>query len=148
MLIISDELIAIEEAIDQLVLDLKKTHQYKRYVSAKQAIEDDLELQADILSFQELKQEYDAKEELLSFRPEVKRWRRELLVQKRQIDCHPLVVTLRLAQVDFQTILADISEEIASAVSQVIFVDTGLPLAVKRPSHPSGPYQNIKEKGI
>ncbi|TNY48343.1 YlbF family regulator, partial [Streptococcus pyogenes] len=27
-------------------------------------------------------------------------------------------------------------------------VDTGLPLAPKQPKYPSGPYQNIKEKGL
>ncbi|EHI69992.1 hypothetical protein ACVRY7_04685 [Streptococcus ictaluri] len=74
--------------------------------------------------------------------------RRQVLQAKRQLDLDPLVSQLRLAQVDLQAILANISQEIAKTVSEDIFVDTGLPLAAKRPKHGSGPYQNIKEKSL
>lgn len=148
MLVISEEFIAIEEAVDQLVADLKKMPQYKAYAEAKAAVEADMSLQVEMRKFQNIKQSYAASETLQAYRPEVRQLRREMLAQKRSLDCHPLVVAMRLAQVDFQVILANISEEIAGAVSESIFVDTGLPLASKRPRHPSGPYQNIKEKGL
>ncbi len=148
MLVISEEFIAIEEAVDQLVADLKEMPQYKAYAEAKAAVEADMSLQVEMRKFQNIKQSYAASETLQAYRPEVRQLRREMLAQKRSLDCHPLVVAMRLAQVDFQVILANISEEIAGAVSESIFVDTGLPLASKRPRHSSGPYQNIKEKGL
>lgn len=148
MLVISEEFIAMEEAIDQLVACLKKVPQYQDYAEAKAAVEADGNLQVEMSRFQDIKKRYDASKALQEFRPEVRQLRREMLLQKRTLDCHPLVVSMRLAQMDLQEILANISEEIAGAVSDSIFVDTGLPLAPKRPKHPSGPYQNIKEKGL
>lgn len=124
MLVISEEFIAMEEAIDQLVACLKKVPQYQAYAEAKAAVEADGNLQVEMSRFQDIKKRYDASKALQEFRPEVRQLRREMLLQKRTLDCHPLVVSMRLAQMDLQEILANISEEIAGAVSDSIFVDT------------------------
>ncbi|KGR72375.1 YlbF family regulator [Streptococcus phocae subsp. salmonis] len=148
MLVIDENLMGIEELIDHLIEDLKRTSQYQSYITAKCAFEKDEILQKQLVTFQALVEEHEAMKECLGCRPEGKALRQEFLRQKKQIDLHPLVIDLRLAQVDLQTILADITQEIASAVSQDIFVDTDLPLAAKKAPHPSGPYQNIKEKRV
>ena len=49
------------------------------------------------------------------------------------------------AEFDLQTILANLGEEIAQAVSDQIFIDTGLPLAPHKPHHKKED-TNIKEK--
>ncbi|HEL0610332.1 TPA: YlbF family regulator [Streptococcus equi subsp. zooepidemicus] len=140
MLIINEELFAIERAILQLVQDIRTSSQYQAYALAKKAFEADLALQTELALFEELKQD------LLESCPDARALRCQLLHQKRQLDLHPLVADLRLAQVDLQEVLATISTAIAEAVSEDILVDTGLPLATNRPRHELGPYQNIKEK--
>ncbi|HEL0647652.1 YlbF family regulator [Streptococcus equi subsp. zooepidemicus] len=146
MLIINEELFAIEKAIEQLVQDIRTSSQYQTYALAKKAFEADLALQTELALFEELKRDYELKQGLLESCPDARALRCQLLHQKRQLDLHPLVAELRLAQVDLQEVLATISTAIAEAVSEDILVDTGLPLATNRPRHELGPYQNIKEK--
>ena len=55
--------------------------------------------------------------------------KRQVLRMKRQIDLNEVVIGYRRAEFDLQTILANLGEEIAQAVSDQIFIDTGLPLA-------------------
>ena len=56
--------------------------------------------------------------------------KRQVLRMKRQIDLNEVVIGYRQAEFDLQTILANLGEEIAQAVSNQIFIDTGylLPL--------------------
>ncbi len=80
-----------------------------------------------------------------AFRPDVRELKRQVLRMKRQIDLNEVVIAYRHAEFDLQTILANLGEEIAQAVSGQIFIDTGLPLAPHKPHHKKGD-TNIKEK--
>ena len=110
MLIINEELLAIDQAIECLVS-----------------------------YFLKLPEAYEA------FRPDVRELKRQVLRMKRQIDLNEVVIAYRHAEFDLQTILANLGEEIAQAVSGQIFIDTGLPLAPHKPHHKKGD-TNIKEK--
>ena len=77
--------------------------------------------------------------------PDVRELKRQVLRMKRQIDLNEVVIAYRHAEFDLQTILANLGEEIAQAVSGQIFIDTGLPLAPHKPHHKKGD-TNIKEK--
>ncbi|WNZ87940.1 YlbF family regulator [Streptococcus iniae] len=146
MLVINEDLLAIEDAIDQLVNDIKQTKEYKNYCQLRNVVKEDSNLQADLAFFRQLKETYDKEIAFASFRPEVKALKKELLLKKRQLDLNAKIMALRYAEVDLQKILAHVSVAIAEAISPTIFVDTGLPLVAKKESPHKGPYQNIKEK--
>ena len=138
MLIINEELLAIDQAIECLVSYFLKLPEVENYRLKRQKFENDRELQEQLFAFQELKDSYDAAKAYEAFRPDVRELKRQVLRMKRQID-------LNEAEFDLQTILANLGEEIAQAVSNQIFIDTGLPLAPHKPHHKKGD-TNIKEK--
>ncbi|MEW6856307.1 YlbF family regulator [Streptococcus iniae] len=48
MLVINEDLLAIEDAIDQLVNDIKQTKEYKNYCQLRNVVKEDSNLQADL----------------------------------------------------------------------------------------------------
>lgn len=145
MLIINEELLAIDQAIDSLVLHFLRLPEVENYRLKRQKFENARELQELLLEFQELKDSYDTVKEYEAFRPDVRELKRQVLRMKRQIDLHEVIIGYRQAEFDLQTILANLGEEIAQAVSDQIFIDSGLPLAPHKPHHKKGD-TNIKEK--
>ena len=144
MLIINEELLAIDQAIDCLVSYFLKLHEVENYRLKRQKFENDRELQEQLFAFQELKDSYDDAKSYEAFRPDVRELKRQVLRMKRQIDLNEVVIGYRQTEFDLQSILANLGEEIAQAVSDQIFIDTGLPLAPHKPHHKKGD-TNIKE---
>jgi len=145
MLIINEELLAIDQAIECLVSYFLKLPEVENYRLKRQKFENDRELQGQLFAFQELKDSYEEVKEYAAFRPDVRELKRQMLRMKRQIDLNEVVVSYRQAEFDLQTILATLGEDIAQAVSDQIFIDTGLPLTPHKPHHKKGD-TNIKEK--
>ena len=145
MLIINEELLAIDQAIECLVSYFLKLPEVENYRLKRQKFENDRELQEQLFAFQELKDSYDTAKEYEAFRPDVRELKRQVLRMKRQIDLNEVVIGYRQAEFDLQTILANLGEEIAQAVSDQIFIDTALPLAPHKPHHKKGD-TNITEK--
>ena len=56
------------------------------------------------------------------------------------------MIAYRQAEVALQEVLAELSSLLSQSISSDIFVDTGLPLAPKRPKHGHGRGDNIREK--
>ena len=136
MLIINEELLAIDQAIDSLVSHFLMLPEVDAYRLSRQQFENDKELQKQLFAFQELKDSYDTAKAYEAFRPDVRELKRQVLRMKRQIDLNEVVIGYRQAEFDLQ---------IAQAVSDQIFIDTGLPLAPHKPHHKKGD-TNIKEK--
>ena len=145
MLIINEELLAIDQAIECLVSYFLKLPEVENYRLKRQKFENDRELQEQLFAFQKLKDSYDTAKAYEAFRPDVRELKRQVLRMKRQIDLNEVVIGYRQAEFDLQTILANLGEEIAQAVSNQIFIDTGLPLAPHKPHHKKGG-TNIKEE--
>ena len=133
MLIINEELLAIDQAIEYLVSYFLQLPEVENYRLKRQKFENDRELQEQLFAFQKLKDSYDTAKAYEAFRPDVRELKRQVLRMKRQIDLNEVVIGYRQAEFDLQTILANLGEEIAQAVSNQIFIDTGLPLAPHKP---------------
>ncbi|MGT2906854.1 YlbF family regulator [Streptococcus dentiloxodontae] len=145
MLSINEEFLAIDQSLDKIVkafLDLPEAINYKQ---KRQLFLTNAELQERIQDFQALKEDFEAQESYAAFRSEVHQLKRQLLMKKRQIDMNETVIAYRQAETSVQKILAQISQELAQAISAQIFVDTGLPLAPHKPPHKKGRGNNIKE---
>ena len=131
MLIINEELLAIDQAIECLVSYFLKLPEVENYRLKRQKFENDRELQEQLFAFQELKDSYDAAKAYEAFRPDVRELKRQVLRMKRQIDLNEVVIAYRHAEFDLQTILANLGEEIAQAVSGIY---TTIETYVKLPS--------------
>ena len=145
MLIINEELLAIDQAIDSLVLHFLRLPEVENYRLKQQRFKNARELQELLLEFQELKESHDKAKGYEAFRADVRDLKRQVLRMKRQIDLNEVVIGYRQAELDLQIILASHGEEVAQAISNKIFIDTGLPLAPHKPHHKKGG-TNIKEE--
>ncbi|MGT2924674.1 YlbF family regulator [Streptococcus caviae] len=145
MLKMDDQLLAIDDALDDVITAFLELDTVKAYQAAAQAVSADKELQEEISDFQRLKEDYDRLQSFGKYRPEAGQLRKAVLRQKRQLDLNDKMIAMRRAEVDLQTVLAEASQKIAAAVSPDIFVDTGLPMALHRPPHEMGRGKNIKE---
>ncbi len=135
MLIVDDQLLAIEESTNRLIIALKESAEYQTYLATQLAIEQDAVLQDKVAQFEEKKQAYEAIEAYRDILPEARTLRRDLFQLKRELDLHPLVGQLRRDENALQEILAQVSHQLAYAVDPSIFVDTGLPFAPRRKPH-------------
>ncbi|WP_296124840.1 YlbF family regulator [uncultured Streptococcus sp.] len=145
MLIINEELLAIDQAIDSLVLHFLGLPEVEVYRLKRQKFEGDRTLQQQLLEFQELRESYEEAQKYEDYRSDVRDLKRQVLRMKRQIDLNEVVIAYRQAELDLQEIMASLGQDIAQAVSDQIFIDTGLPLAPHKPHHKKGA-TNIKEK--
>ncbi|KHD45753.1 YlbF family regulator [Streptococcus hongkongensis] len=145
MLVINEDLIIIEDAIDSLVNELVSSPEFINYKEKLKIVDNDHELQESISELKQLTDNY-TQEEFIRFRPELREMRKSILAKKKELDTSPNIIALRYAEIACQEILAKISQQLASAVSPTIFIDTGLPLASRKKHPKHGRYQNIKEK--
>ncbi|AND80387.1 YlbF family regulator [Streptococcus pantholopis] len=147
MLKIDDQLLAIEDAMDDVLKAFLSLEMVKQYRQAKQDFLADSSLQQEIQAFQRLQENYEAIKPYEVKRDEAYALRKKLLVQKRAIDMNSRLIRYRRLEVDMQTLLAELSQKISAAVSSDVFVDTGLPLAPHKRPHKSGRGNNIRERG-
>lgn len=145
MLIIDEELLAIDQAIDSLILHFLGLPEVEDYRLKRQKFEKDRGLQKQLLEFQELREIYEEAQKYEAYRSDVRDLKRQILRIKRQIDLNEVVIAYRQAELDLQTIMASLGKDLAQAVSDQIFMDTGLPLAPYKPHHKKGA-TNIKER--
>lgn len=146
MLSINQELYEIDDAIDEVVRAFLKLPVVQEYRQTRLAFLQSEDIQAAISDFQNCQEQYEEVKEFLAFRPDVVQLRRQLLSKKRTLDTHPKVIAYRQAEVTLQEVLAELSTLLSQSISSDIFVDTGLPLAPKRPKHGHGRGDNIREK--
>ena len=86
MLIINEELLAIDQAIECLVSYFLKLPEVENYRLKRLKFENDRELQEQLYAFQELKDGYDAAKAYEAFRPDVRELKRRVLRMTRQMD--------------------------------------------------------------
>ncbi|SDO42943.1 Cell fate regulator YlbF, YheA/YmcA/DUF963 family (controls sporulation, competence, biofilm development) [Streptococcus equinus] len=135
MLAIDEQLFEIDEAIDEVAQAFLALDSVKSYLAIQKTFLADKALQGRISHFQALKQSYEEVKDYAAFRPEVKDLRHQLLEEKRALDLDQTVSLLRQNEVAVQKILAELTQEISSVISPMIFVDTGLPLAPHKSHH-------------
>ncbi|WP_251713497.1 YlbF family regulator [Lactococcus ileimucosae] len=114
MLIINEQLFEIEDSIDTLVKAFLDLPQVAVYRGLKAEFEADKDLQEKLNILTE-NQEY------IAFRPELLQLKKEILFNEK-------VYNLRVAENDLQELLSDLTKDIASSISEHIFVDENLPL--------------------
>ncbi|GBG96060.1 YlbF family regulator [Lactococcus termiticola] len=116
MLIIDENLMAIDEKLDELVASLLEHEpEVEAYRLARRAFLEDAELQAQLQLLEE-------QADYIAFRPELKKLQKELMVNEK-------VYQLRLAENDLQRLLSELAKGLAGAISEDILIDENIPLA-------------------
>lgn len=114
MLIINENLFEIDDSIDDLVKGILALPQVAAYHKLKTEFEADQDLQDNLRLLTE-NQDY------IAFRPELAQLKKDILLNEK-------VYNLRVAENDLQELLSELTKDIASAISEHIFVDENLPL--------------------
>ncbi|MCS4488748.1 YlbF family regulator [Streptococcus sciuri] len=135
MLIVDNQLLELDDAIEELVLAIVQTDEAKAYQNTKAAFDTDDVLQDMLADFSAKKEDYENLAAYGTVLPEVMDKKKELYKLKRKLDLYPTVIAFRQSEVALQELLATVAKALAQAVSSKIFVDTGLPLAPHKAPH-------------
>ena len=114
MLIVDENLLAIDSLLEDLAVELIKSDRAGAYLQAQRDFKADKDLQEKL-------QLLDENRDFLAYRQELRALQRELTVD-------PKVYALRLAENDLQEELSALTKRITAAISPHIYVDENLPL--------------------
>ncbi|MCM3713077.1 YlbF family regulator [Alkalihalobacillus oceani] len=118
------ELMEETDALSQAILLSEPFSEYKR---AKNELQEDKEAQECIRRFNAVKEQYEDVQRFGKYHPDYKRISTEIRERKREMDVMPTVVAFKKAERELESLLNEVSEIIARAVSPTIKVPTGNP---------------------
>lgn len=118
------ELMEETDALSQAILLSEPFSEYKR---TKNELEEDKEAQESIRRFNAVKEQYEDVQRFGKYHPDYKRISTEIRQRKREMDVMPSVVAFKKAERELESLLNEVSEIIAHAVSPLIKVPTGNP---------------------
>ncbi len=116
----------IEEAseLGQVVLQSEPFH---TYIKTKKELETDPEAQARIRRFNAMKDQFEEVQRFGKYHPDYDKVSADIRQIKREVDLSPTVVAFKKAERELESLLNEVSEVIARAVSDTIKVPTGNP---------------------
>lgn len=114
-------------ASEELTALLFASDIYITYTRAKNEMETDKEARRLISEFNAWKDRYEEVQRFGKYHPDYKMVSKEIRLKKREMDVHPAITAFKKAEKDLETLLNEISGEIAGAVSPNIKVPTGNP---------------------
>lgn len=117
-------LIEYAEDLAKMVLESEIAEQYRNCLYKMQ---NNRETQRKIQKFVSLKELYEEVQRFGKYHPDYKRVMTQIRQYKREMDLDPYVAEFKLAEMDLQSLLDEISLLIGSAVSPNIKVPTGNP---------------------
>ncbi|MDR0200365.1 MAG: YlbF family regulator [Streptococcaceae bacterium] len=116
MLHVDEDLLAIDALIEAVVAEILASDEAKTYQEAAVKFDRDAEIAEKIARLDENR----------AYLP----YREDLRALAKEINVHPTVYGLKLAENDLQRRLSNLTKEIASAISKDIRVDDALPLGL------------------
>ena len=126
MLIINEDLLAIDASLDRLVKQIMNLEQVKDYQAANEEFISDNDLQEKISRLDQLKTQLLEEKDYIPYRPELKEKQRKMRHLQKDILLEEQVFQLKLAENALQEVLDIIAKEIVHSVSDKIEVDEGL----------------------
>ncbi|MEK3764868.1 MULTISPECIES: YlbF family regulator [Solibacillus] len=126
MLMTSDWVFILDE-VDELSAMILSSKQAENLRLAKQAVYEDIELSAQIMAFQRLKDQYEDVQRFGKYHPDYNTIMKKIRTEKRRIDMIEQIATLKVAENDFQDLLDEISLIIGRSVSEAVKVPVSNP---------------------
>lgn len=126
MLATIERVMMVEDAenLAKMILESDIAEQYRKCLYKMQ---NNQETQRKINQFVGLKELYEEVQRFGKYHPDYKRVMTQIRQYKREMDLDPLVAEFKLAEMDLQSLLDEISMLIGGAVSTNIKVPTGNP---------------------
>jgi len=121
------DLTVILEETDRLNQLLIHSQEVNHYLHCKRQLDQDPEAQALIRQFVKKKEEFEEVERFGRYHPDYHRVKEEMRQLKRTMDLNERVANFKKAERVLESILREIGEIIAHAVSDTIKVSTGNP---------------------
>ena len=122
----SDWVFILDE-VDELSAMILSSKQAENLRLAKQAVYEDIELSAQIMAFQRLKDQYEDVQRFGKYHPDYNTIMKKIRTEKRRIDMIEQIATLKVAENDFQDLLDEISLIIGRSVSEAVKVPVSNP---------------------
>ena len=126
MLMTSDWVFILDE-VDELSAMILSSKQAENLRLAKQAVYEDIELSAQIMAFQRLKDQYEDVQRFGKYHPDYNTIMKKIRTEKRRIDMIEQIATLKVAENDYQDLLDEISMIIGRSVSEAVKVPVSNP---------------------
>lgn len=120
----SMQLLDEADAIVQMISDSTLVEQYKE---SKERLQDDLEAQALIQEFVDMKEIYNEVQRFGRYHPDYKTVIKDMMELKRKLDLNETINSYKQAEEALEELLNEISQMIAQSVSPSIKVPTGNP---------------------
>ncbi|MFD1671181.1 YlbF family regulator [Agrilactobacillus yilanensis] len=135
-MIYNDQMVAIEDAVDQLIAALKASEVFKTYQAKQAQLAQDAKAQALIQSFHDYQHKLAAIEPYGSYVPEAATLKKQTLAAKRDMDLNPSVAAYKLAKLQFETVVDTLTVAMTDKISSRIKVATRNPFfETKRKPH-------------
>jgi cell fate (sporulation/competence/biofilm development) regulator YlbF (YheA/YmcA/DUF963 family) len=100
---------------------------YQQYIAAKRELLEDSKAQELIKMFNKMKEQYEEVQRFGKYHPDYDKVSTEIRQAKRELDLTPSVSVFKKAERELESLLNEISEVLARAVSDSIKVPTGNP---------------------
>ncbi|MBM7644239.1 cell fate (sporulation/competence/biofilm development) regulator YlbF (YheA/YmcA/DUF963 family) [Scopulibacillus daqui] len=121
------EHVSVLEETDGLIGMLKHCDVFEHYRHMKDELRKDQEAQTLMRKFVKVREKYDEVQRFGKYHPDYKQVIQEMMDIKRDIDLNDTIAAYKKAEEQMESLLNDISLEIARAVSDSIKVPTGNP---------------------
>ncbi|WP_332632219.1 YlbF family regulator [Halalkalibacter flavus] len=116
----------IDEA-SELGQAIIKSDVYQQYMLAKKELQADPNAQERIRKFNQLKDQYEEVQRFGKYHPDYDKVSKDIRQVKREVDLTEAVSVFKKAERELESLLNEISEIVARAVSDTIKVPTGNP---------------------
>ena len=126
-MIINDAFFQLEDQNHHLIQAIVGSQCYKNYLEAKTQMDQCEKVSRLKKVFQEEKDKFERISAYGEYAPDYHQQQRNVRKSKRALDLNEKVAAFRLAETDFQCLLDEIGQRIATAISQDIKVDAGNP---------------------
>ncbi len=131
------ESLALLDLSDELSAMILESEERQWFVEKKKALEN-AETQNKIKAFTKIKVQFEEVERFGRYHPDYKEVTRKTRALKRELDMDIHIAAFRQAEMDFQSLLDEISFMLANAVSSHIKVPTGNPFFEQKSACGSG----------
>ncbi|PXW92626.1 cell fate (sporulation/competence/biofilm development) regulator YlbF (YheA/YmcA/DUF963 family) [Streptohalobacillus salinus] len=117
------EIIDLLDETDELISMINHSEAMVNYLNKKEQLKKDSEAQALIRTFEQKKIDYEDIERFGRYHPDYSKILKETRLLKREIDMHDTVAAFTQAERQLQTLLEDVTEQLAHTISEDIIVE-------------------------
>ncbi|MBF8807916.1 MAG: YlbF family regulator [Enterococcus lacertideformus] len=130
-MIINEELFELEDQCKRLSRSIKESKTMKKYLEAKETMEQSKDVKLLIADFLLKKEQYEKIASYQNYAPRFRETQIAVRKAKRELDLNEQVADFRFMETELQKILDKICQQIAESISLTIKINAGNPFFEK-----------------